>query len=727
MWRAVRFALSPTAARFRSLSANGTLPVMTGSANASHSSLRVDDVHRILLRLVPMDPGLITTSQGNGGEVVAQLLEALDQRKLRAEEIVQTVERLPEMVSSEVGMRVAFSSPPVIVLVPVSAPPPPPKTPPPPSPSSPRSQDIARVGLVLDGGEQVDGGRALIYGLVSASAVCVLLIFLLLATVLYRRKRKQAEHKLQQQAKAVAFSLEQADHTRKENAALAALASGEGPAALLGIRKQPSLMATFAPKNGQQRRPSREERTSKEEEIDIGFVTEELEGLMSIRRAVDERQRRLELRREQVRSVDDLLQRQQSREHSACSCQAPFGSTAANQALVRDHARSHAMDARRRARAQMEQKAVDSEGEGGGVAAPLDPITDTIRIAAVSGGRLPPAEFASPALSLSKQVSRDDDHEEGRRDPHVWLQRTMSTSSLPIAESGSASGAVQAARMARVRSAARLQRSQSEETSATDSARAARMSRVRAAARLHRDSPSGESPLQDHRAADSSSAKSGSPFKDDLTTRRLSLSSGTDLPGKPQRRPPRSLAEIRSARAAKGGESPNASRKAAAAETEHVRLDPLTDALHTASMCGVLPPPPPKPSRNVDPVLATREVSARIARIRREHQQRRASMATVLSPEPSATGDNLYATPDSTKSRALNWLQGVAADDTRSSTQCSDSTKTRALSWLEGVAGEIEDACSAPGTPTSSPRSSPTTQHSSSSTEYGTPESSKGS
>jgi len=97
-------------------------------------------------------------------------------------------------------------------------------------------------------------------------------------------------------------------------------------------------------------------------------------------------------------------------------------------------------------------------------------------------------------------------------------------------------------------------------------------------------------------------------------------------------RSPRSLSEIRASRDAVTPSRPDA----LAAQD----LDPLTDALHTASMLGIAPPPPPGDWRTVDadPVTVSRDAPERVRRARSDHEARLGVVAKSpagKTPEPA--------------------------------------------------------------------------------------------
>lgn len=88
---------------------------------------------------------------------------------------------------------------------------------------------------------------------------------------------------------------------------------------------------------------------------------------------------------------------------------------------------------------------------------------------------------------------------------------------------------------------------------------------------------------------------------------------------------PRSLAEIRSA--SQGRLPPNASC------TTPVRLDPLTDALHTASMLGVAPPPPPNDWRRDGP--PSQDAAERVRRARSDQEARKSALGNTPKKQTS--------------------------------------------------------------------------------------------
>jgi len=452
------------------------------------------------------------------------------------------------------------------------------------------------------------------------------------------------------------------------------------PAALQRIRSlrmrasapEPAPAAVFEPGS-----PGAEEdavmAAKVERELGMEFdVLRELQDRnMERRAAAAENVMRLHQLRVQVQRAEALLMAHHNRERSVLSAkllhELPAGhnlrsfdpNSFSNQALVTQQARVHATAARRSARARL--FAMQNGGATPPADASLDPITGIIRRASLTGGRLHACDLASQ--SVRTQGERD-----GETDPDKWLLSVMST---PFQSGEPSLSPAVISRLNRARESRRP-----EERACGSTTRQSALRRVDSA-------PSGASTFTLRRVDSAPSALRTSPSGQDS-------SAVASSPTKP-----RSLFEIRAAR--DGGRSPRREGEGSTpAPPSSERLDPLTDALHTASMMGIEPPPPPRDWQKdgeVDLVALARDAPERV---RRARSDREARLGLVSKTEPGSGPDKAQAVGVEAPSRTPlppavlatgakdeSTQQGLHRPDSRDGSQSSTPTSGGDLFGLD--------------------------------------------
>lgn len=354
--------------------------------------------------------------------------------------------------------------------------------------------------------------------------------------------------------------------------------------------------------------------TSRDEDDVVSSVERELSNLRASHMAAS--QERREARLVQHEDADSLLQAQRERLRMVRSLtgeeRAFDPDSLANRALVQEQARAHSMHARLRTRERMrrashcdgpvtEDPTVDEDR--------LDPITGTIKRASISGGSLHPLDLTSGVVKYSNKGV------EVGEDPQQWLLQMMMMPGGRASISSETDDTTVASRLARARVAAPTTGSDRSST-----------------------------PTQPA-ACPSTKLASGSA---------AAQQPGVDLPGAAP--PPRSLLEIRKARrrmsAANEVYAPDhqAQPPAVCEPAPCGQLDPLTDALHTATTMGIaLPPPPSIEAAQNRPHAMSCDARARLERVRRDLGARASaaggsaerSGSAGLAPTPQTISDTL--------------------------------------------------------------------------------------
>lgn len=605
-WRAVTFALALDTNPEERSSGVETNSGWGGLLRRLTSlTLRVSDVEREIRSLVPAEVEMTVSRDDVTGQVTAFILEA-GPGGMRAEQIVQAVLILPSRVSNSTGSSVTFAARPMVVTTAVSAPPTPRQPPTRPPPSAPDNATSTPFNPVSDldtplssdsALRSVDAGSG---GAVTGGIVVVfLLLCLLAAAAAYRWQRHRMKAKYDCETAAIDIKVELSEDTQQARQKLArdaragqeALAEAlepasvarDVPSALLRIRglRMRNAPDAITPVKFGERKPSEEDSPAigadEEEELDLEF--EILRQNMERRAKTAENLPRLQKRRVEVQRAEAFMLAWQNRERSVLTKKLVHQLPAAHELRTFDPEsfanralvaqQTCVLVAAARRRARARLYAMDNSTTAAGVGAALDAITGSIQRASLTGGRL-------HARDLASQSARSGAECDGEPDANKWLLGVMTINAKVEPVEPALSPAVQN-RLTRARSA-----------------------------RKFGDFP--EPPC----------------IEPGLTTpsRKPRLTAG-DFGGSASKT--RSLSEIRAALGAATPSRPDG--------PVHQDLDPLTDMLHTASMLGMAPPPPPGDWRKdeVDLVTLVRDAPERVRRARSDREAR-LGLAAKSSP-----------------------------------------------------------------------------------------------
>lgn len=602
MWRAVSFVISQRAStEVGSGVGRQGIRLRRGlsiSRSLNEAELRVADVSAVLDVLLP-GAEVSATRDSSMNEVSVVILEATDRDRTLAEQMAQMTLVVPIELTSAIRSEVFFVSPPQVVSVAVSAPPPPPRPPIAPHPSAPLAQHAGENSTSdslptlpeSTGASQAltdlnDGTSSALHIIVIIAVVAVLAVLLIVLTVIYclRRRRLALTAKDICDAHTIEVRVDRFSSPPQRISIAEPLAEAlaskkdDVPMALQRIR---SLRMRSVPSVTSASIDAPSEDTlaiGADVELELDMEFDILRKNMARRASAAQNQPRLEQRRLQVQRADALLMAWQNRERSVTSMKLvhdlPVGhelrtfdpDSFANRALVAQQASVLAQAARRNAR--MRLCASDDECISSPLrTATLDPITGTIRRASLTGGRF-------HARDLASQFSRTEAEHDGEADPDKWFLSAMTVSSREVPDTF-ASPEFQG-----------------------------RLGRAREARRT------GEGGRQLELAAPGTPCASASQRVDSTTQ-------GEKTPSRGSASKPRSLAEIRSA-------SPRRCQSCTPGSLATAALDPLTNALHTASMLGIEPPPPPDQWRSdeVDVVALARDAPERVRRARTDREAR---------------------------------------------------------------------------------------------------------
>lgn len=552
--------------------------------------------------LPPESVSTISQVDGRDG-IVVLILETRGVPGLSVDEIMHTVHGvLLANLSHKVSAHVGFSSPPQVTLAIVSAPPPPPKEWPP---------SAAETGLSGVPDERMVGSILLVVMAISGTALVLYIVNL--ASWHQRRRRKQLASK---PTRISTTEVETPIITTTETPP--SLIKGPGPAlyaSMVSVTAEqppidgpnddsldidvdifdpsrvpytPSCLNQHIRSNLDRIRAERRSRKgsntgredatvdASEDEDGEAHLEEEssaLERLRNVRMSAVEQgsSLRLEQRIEEQRRADALLQQQQRKVRELMSS-AQNGQgriydpdSAENRALIREQALALTLHARRRARDK-----VRSEGSQA-VEQELDSITGSIHRSAMTGGLLHACDLSLDHARGNQKSNLNTDDVNSSAD--AWLANVMA----PVSKTAVESGVALAGRVARARRTCSVAGSVASPTTTA---------RVRRA-------------MCDQESS-SSRVRCGSTYLEDIVS--------------PTKKP-RGLMEIRSqsltcCRTSTAKNEPGSSIE---------QLDPLTDALHRASLFGVTPPPPPDDWTS-DPNALSPNAAERMARVRADRE-----------------------------------------------------------------------------------------------------------